>query len=569
MADLSTNYIPSSDDSKSYNEAKNETKDRELAAKLIGDWQHLYGLRGNWNSHWTEIAQRIYPMDSWLFQNFSQLNSQGDKRNFEVYDSTGINALQKFGAILDSLLTPRDQFWHILEAEDPILMRDKGVRLWFEQVNTILFKQRYASNANFESQNQKQYLSLGAYGTGSMFIDDLAGFKGLRYKNVHLGEIYLQENHQGIVDSVCRHFMLTARQAFQKFGEKCPDTIKGVYKSAPERPFYFLHWVRPREDMDPERRDFKGMPIASYYVSVEGSTVVQEEGYKSFPYAISRYFQASNEVYGRSPAMDVLPSIKTLNEQKKAMLKQGHRATDPVLLAHDDGVIDGFDLTPGSLNMGGVSSDGRALVHTLPVGNVQAGKEMMEEEKALINDTFLVSLFQILTENPEMTATEVLERTREKGMLLSPTVGRQESEYKGPMIHRELDILSKQGLLPPQPKLLKSAKGAYKIVHDSPISRAQKAEWASGAMRTVEQLMTVSQAMQDPSYLDYINWNVAAPAVAKINGTPDSWINTKEDIQKMRQSRAKQQQVQTAIQAAPSMAAVVKAKAQTQGSNQG
>jgi hypothetical protein len=42
---------------------------------------------------------------------------------------------------------------------------------------------------------------------------------------------------------------------------------------------------------------------------------------------------------------------------------------------------------------------------------------MMLEEQALIKDTFLVSIFQILSENPEMTATEVMERTREKGIL--------------------------------------------------------------------------------------------------------------------------------------------------------
>ena len=153
------------------------------------------------------------------------------------------------------------------------------------------------------------------------------------------------------------------------------------------------------------------------------------------------------------------------------MLKQGHRALDPVLLAHDDGVIDGFTLQPGAINPGGVSSDGRLLVQPLPVGNVQAGKELMDDERQLINDTFLISLFQILTENPQMTATEVAERVKEKGILLAPTIGRQQSEYIGPMVERELDILGRQGKLPPMPRLLKSAQGQYKHVYDSPISK--------------------------------------------------------------------------------------------------
>ncbi|MDN8888877.1 portal protein, partial [Staphylococcus aureus] len=80
------------------------------------------------------------------------------------------------------------------------------------------------------------------------------------------------------------------------------------------------------------------------------------------------------EIYGRSPAMNVLPAIQTLNEEKKILIKQGHRVVDPVLLAHDDGVMDGFSLKPGALNYGGVNAQGQKLVHTLDTGNVAVGK---------------------------------------------------------------------------------------------------------------------------------------------------------------------------------------------------
>lgn len=541
------------------------TEESELVSDLLREWQYLFGLRGNWNTHWTEIAQRIYPMHSYLFQNFSQLTQQGDKRNFQVYDSTGIVALQRFGAIMDSLLTPRNQFWHQIRPDDDLLLRDKSSAQWFEKVNDILFEERYAPQANFASQNQLQYKSLGAYGTGGLLIDDLAGTKGLRYRNVHLGELYLQENHQGIVDRVCRHFTMVARQAVQKFGDRCPEVITKIADKFPERQFFFLHWVMPRTDRDPFRKDFKGMEFASYYVSVEGGALVAEGGYRTFPYSISRYEQAPNEAYGRSPAMDVLPAIKTLNEQKRAMLKQGHRTVDPVILAYDDGVLDAFTMEAGAVNYGGISKDGRLLVQQLPVGNVQAGKELMDDERTLINDTFLINLFQILTENPEMTATEVMERTREKGILLAPTIGRQQSEYLGPMIDRELDILSRQDRLPPMPRLLKSAKGKYKIVYDSPISRAQKAERVSGAMRTMEAFGQYAQMTGDQSILDLINMNVAGPQIADANGVPRGWMNSAEDVMKLRKQRAQQAQLQNAIQAAPAAAGIMKAQATTGG----
>lgn len=539
---------------------KDDSASQEKAAQVIADFNYLFGLRGNWNTHWTEIAQRIYPSHSYLFQNYSQLTQMGDKRNTQVYDSTGILALQRFGAILDSLLTPRNQYWHELRANDDILQRDRSSKLWFEKVNKILFDQRYAQKSNFAAQNQLQYRSLGAYGTGCLLIDDLAGYSGLRYRNVHLGEIYVQENHQGIIDRVVRHFIMTARQAMQKFGDGCPDVIRQIYRDQPERQFFFIHWVGPNEDRDPMRKDYRGMEFASYYVSIEGRKVVAQGGYRTFPYATSRYEQAPNEAYGRSPAMDVLPAIKTLNEEKKTMLKVGHRALDPVLLAHDDGVIDAFSLDPGSINPGGVTKDGRLLIQPLPVGNLPDGEKLMEDERKLINDTFLVNLFQILTETPEMTATEVMERTREKGILLAPTVGRQQSEYLGPMIDRELDILSRQGLLPPQPRMLKEAKGKYKIIYDSPITRSQKADQVSGAMRTLEAFMQYATGTQDPSILHLINLDIAGPAIAEANGVPASWMNSPEKVMQLRQQQQQQAQLQNAIQAAPGAAGMMKAQ---------
>lgn len=535
-------------------------KKEEMANEICREYERLSGDRGNWESHWLEIAQRVIPSHKNLFeQKGGSLSSAGDKRTEFIYDSTASLALNRFGAILDSLLTPRNQTWHRLVASNPYLNKRREVRLWFEEVNRILFKYRYASLANFASQNQQNYKSLGAYGTGCVFIDDLKNDLGVRYRNVHLSEIYFVENHQGIVDKAHRYFPLTARQAVQKWGEKVPEKIREIGKNFPEREFYFIHCVKPREEMDSNRKDYRGMPYASYYVSADEKVVMSEGGYTSFPYAISRYEQSDGEVYGRSPAMDVLPAIKTLNEEKKTVLKQGHRSVDPVLLAHDDGILDSFSLKPGAINSGGVSADGRPLVHALPVGNIAIGKDLMDDERSLINDAFLVTLFQILVETPQMTATEVLERTREKGILLAPTIGRQQSEYLGPLIEREIDLLTRQGLIPPMPEIMREAEGEYRIEYDSPLSRAQRAEEASGLMRTVETALQVVNVSQNQEPLDHFDWDVIIPEIAEIQGVPARWMRSVEQVQVIRQGRAQAAQNQELIQAGPSVAAMTKA----------
>lgn len=539
----------------------NATSPDDKAGEIIRQFGLLQGDRGVWEAHWQEIAERIWPNYSYSFNPFWFV-TPGGKRMDKVFDSTASLALNRFGAILDSLLTPRNQKWHRIKSSNPDLNKRRDVQLWFENVNNILFHFRYLPEANFSAQNQNNFKGLGSFGTSSMFTDELDGGFGIRYKSMSLGECYFSENHQGIVDKVFRYFGLTARQALQKWGEKVPKMIMDQADTNPNYVWKFLHLVEPRtDDYDPNRRDAKGKKWASYYVSIEGQSILSEGGYRQFPYQVSRYEQAPNEIYGRSPAMDLLPSIKTLNEEKKTMLKAGHRAVDPVLLAYDDGVVDSFSAKPGAVNAGGVSADGRPLVHALPTGNLQISKEMMDDERSLINDGFLVSLFQILTETPQMTATEVLERTKEKGILLAPTIGRQQSEYLGPLIDREIDILSMQGLLPPMPLALKQAGAHYKMEYDSPLSRAQRAEEAVGLMRTIESALQVVQVTQNPEALDFFDWDTIMPEMADINAVPFRWLKSVQAVQALRAQRQQQQAVQNAIQAAPGAAAMVKAGA--------
>lgn len=547
--------------------ADDKRKQDQFCEMVIREYNELAGVRGNWDSHWQEIAERLWPMHARLFQARGWYQSEGEKRNEQIFDSTPVVALQRFGAILDSMMTPQNSVWHKLRPDQEELLLDYDTKLWFDLVNKLLFKHRYAPTANFAGQNQVNYKSIGAYGNSCMFVDALQGQRdvGIRYKSCHMSSVYFRENHQGIVDSVYRFFQMTARQALQVWPESTPERIRSVADSRPDQQFAFIHCVKGRQDYDPRRKDSKGLPFASYYVSYDGGhALLDEGGYRTFPYAIGRYEQAPNEVYGRSPAMDVLPAVKTLNEEKKTVLKTGHRTADPVLLGPDDGVMDGFSLRPGAYNPGGVTADGRPLVHTLPVGRLDIGKELMDDERAVINDAFLVSLFQILTESPQMTATEVMERTREKGILMAPTLGRQQSEYLGPMIERELDILISLKVIPPMPPALMEAGAEYAIRYDSPLARAARAEEATGLMRTVETAINIASNAQNPAVLDHFNWDVIMPELADIQGVPAKWMNSLDAIQQIRQGRQEQMEQQTAMQAAPGAAAMISASAKKQ-----
>jgi hypothetical protein len=511
----------------------------------------LKSARGTWESHWQEIAELVLPSHSTSL--LSNITTPGAKRRTKQFDATPELALNRFAAAMESMLTPRNSRWHILRASNKELNNNREVSLWFDEVTDLLFQERYSPKANYASQQHEHYISLGAFGTGGLFIDGRRD-GGIRYKAIPLGSVVFEENHEGVVDSAYRRFKWTARKIIQRW-ESVPDFIR---KAKTMDEFEIVHCVAPRDDIDPSKKDFRSMPFMSMYVLVKGNHKLSEGGYFSFPYNISRYVTAPGEIYGRSPAMIALPSIKTLNEQKKTILKQGHRVVDPVLLAHDDGVLDSFSLKAGAINYGSMTSDGKRLVDVLPTGNLAAGEQLMNEERSIINDAFLVSLFQILIDSPQMTATEVLERAREKGALLSPTMGRQQSEALGPMIERELDILGDQGILPEMPGILKEAEGEFTIEYDSPLSRAQKAEEASGLFRTIEAATAYANITGDLSPFDHIDIDEAIPALMKINAVPEIWRRTPDEIAAIRQNRQDQQDQQTAIQAAPAVAGLAK-----------
>lgn len=529
-----------------------------IAENIIERFNKAKTMRMNWDSYWQEVSEYVLPNFSNTFFNGGYVMQPGMKNDRKRYDGSSEIALSRLASTMESVLTPRNSLWHMISTDNDQLNKLRNVREWQDQVQRIMFKLRYASSANFASQCYEHYIAVGAFGTGCMFTDRLSP-RGFRYSQIHVAQIYFFENHQGIVDEAHRGFRLTARNAIKKFGEKnVPEEIIKADTNNSQQTFEFIHCVCPREDIDYERKDFKGMAFASYYVCVQSRTIVREEGYNSFPYAISRFVTAPGELYGRSPAMQALSNIKVLNQQKKTLLKQGHRIADPVLLAHDDGVVDGFSLKPGALNVGAMTGDGKRLVDVLPTGNLAVNEKMMQIERDEIAAAFMTDLFQLFTERPQMTATEVIELAREKGILFAPIMGRQESEFLSVMIEREMDLANMQGLLPPMPPEMIEAGGEYKIVFDNPLSRAQKAEQNAGLMRTIGWAAEIVAQTQDPSALDWFDWDTITPELAYDNAVPTRFIKSQAAVVALRQSRQQQAATQQVIDAGPTIAALQK-----------
>ncbi|HID4336875.1 TPA: portal protein, partial [Klebsiella pneumoniae] len=317
----------------------------------------------------------------------------------------------------------------------------------------------------------------------------------------------------------------------------------------------------PNDKRDMSRQDKEGMPFRSVHICMEGSKIVQEGGYWSQPYAISRYYTAPGEVYGRSPAMVVLPDIKLLNEINRAIIEGAQMAVRPPMLLPEDGILQPFKMMPGALNFGGMNRDGKPLALPLNTAtDFSVAMTLAEQKRQTINDGFFITLFQILVDNPQMTATEAMLRAQEKGQLLAPTAGRIQAEFLGTLILREIDIAYQNGLLPEPPEQLKEIGGEYDIEYTSPLVRLQMSEEASGIMNVVNAAGTIGQF--DQNIARTLNGDAALRFIAKASGAPLQVVKTEAEMAAQDAADQQQLQLQQLLAAAPVAATAAKDFAQ-------
>ncbi|HRY27074.1 MAG TPA: portal protein [Geminicoccaceae bacterium] len=515
------------------------------ALDLIRWFERLASARqGEQEPVWEEIAERVLPR-----QQFTGQRRLANSRDL-IFDSTAPLALDRFAAAMESMLTPRGSTWHGLKPRRPELAERPTVSRYLDQVTKTLFALRSASRANFYGNLHEHYLSLGAFGTGAVSAMDEMG-RALVYRAIPLADLFIDEDASGRVDAVFRRFSLTARQAIGEYGEDAPPKCREAVDRQPDRRFAFLHCVVPNDAARPGRAGPDGMPWRAVHVSVDDRLTIRAGGFRTMPYAVSRYVTGPGELYGRSPAFQSLADIKMVNRMSRTTINQANRATEPPLLATDDTLPPPL-MIPNAVNAGWLDRNGNPRIRPFETGaRFEIAFEVLEQRRRSINDAFLVSLFQILVETPSMTATEAMLRAQEKGALLAPTMGRQQAELVGPLIQRELDIAEAAGLLPPMPRELVDDGGFVEVDYLSPMARMQRNEEATGLLRTLEAAGPLAEI--DPSVLEHIDAAKALRVLARANGVESLLRDDKEAAARIAQ-RLEQQQAQQMAAAAPGVA---------------
>lgn len=513
----------------------------EQVIHLVKRKNKLKAQRGTWESHWQDLTNFVLPNES----DFNLKRSKGDKRTTLVYDSTGIHANEMLAAGLHGMLTNPASNWFSLRVKDSMdsFADNAEAKQWLEETTNVILAELSAPDVAFPSHIHEYYLSLCSVGTACMFVGEPTTREGISFRSIHIDEIFIAENADGIVDTVFRIFKMTVRQIVQKWGEKSlSPRIQRMYeKKEFDKEVELFHCVYPRDDVDKGKKAATMLPVASVYIDEKEKHVLAEGGFDEMPYMVGRWSKTVGEVFGRSPAMTALPDIKMLQEIMKTTIKAAQKVVDPPLLVPDDGVLGPVRTIPGGLNYYRASSGAR-IEPLLTGGNIGLSYEMMNDLRERIRTTFFLDQLQFQGA-PRMTATEVVERTERTLRLLGPTLGRLQSEFLGPMIERIYGVLSRAGRLPEPPESISELE--LKIEYVSPLARAQRQTETQGIMRTLEFVGPI--AGMDPQAAQIIKGADTVRHIAELNGVPPMLLKSDDDLmaemQAQQQAQAAQQQM--------------------------
>lgn len=514
---------------------------KNLAKEICQRFDKLKSGRANWEDRWSDCAMYVMPQKDDVYT--WAMKSKGEEKNLQLYDASAQHYNELLASALHSMLTNPTLQWFDLSTGLPDLDRNPRVRGYLQKV--VRKAHRILNNSNFQTEIHEVYMDLGCFGTGAMRIerDDETLIK---FHSRPIYEIHIEENYKGEVDTAFTVYKMSVRKAFKKYGEESFGKKGEQLKRDLDKEIEIIHAVLPREDVFSRagKKFAKNKPWASIHVLKEGEIVLKESGFDTFPYVFPRWIKVTGEVYGRSPTMKGLPSIKMIQQIMKTTIRGAQKTVDPALMVPDDGYMGRLKTYPGGINPYRAGS--KDQVYPLQTGaNPGIGLDLLEKIYTLIRQCFFIDQLQ-LRDGPQMTATEVNARLDDQLRLLGPILGRLHFELLQPLIARVLEIMLEEGLMPEDsPEELDDIDP--QIVYSSQIARSQKSAEAQNLNQYMATLGAVAQF--DPSVYDTINPDSWAKLNADYMSIPQELFRTDEELEELRGYKANAQQEQASLEA--------------------
>lgn len=505
-----------------------QVEDRGVVQQYTRRFRQLKSQRSNYEATWEKISAVVRP-DAASFTSLS--NTKGRVAGADLYDSTGLHANELLAAGFFSHLTNPTKQWFVLEMENKELNDMRDVKLWLEEVSRRMYTEIHRPATGFVTACQECYLDYGAYGNCVMFVtEDARG--GLSFISLPLQECYFVENDGGRVTALYRNYLRTVSQLVSRFGidNVSKDVKKYFMDGELDKEIECLHVIEP-----------EGNRYTSIYIDMMYNHMMSSSFFVEEPFMAARFQKTSYEVYGRGPGFTALADLQMLQQINKTVLQGAQKMVDPALIVPDNAFIEPIRLFPGAVNYMRSSAATAGVQPIQTTGTPQLGENIAEGYRQRIREIFYVNQLQ-LNRGPEMTATEVLQRTEENLLTLGPIMGRALTELLSPCIKRIFGLLLRAGKLPAPPDVLIGSGARLRIEYTAPMVRIQSQEMANNLMKAFQVITPLASI--DPAALQVYNVEAIARALNDMYALSPSFVRTQEELDEMRAAQADAQQQQ-------------------------
>ncbi len=521
----------------------------EQRLMMLRQWRNSW-----WFENWSTLAQYILPRRSiWLTQSAGGTATpnnmiRGRPINTSIKDPTATFAVRICAAgMMSGLASASRQWFKVLPTMKNIAIDEEG-RKWLDEVEARTYN--VLAGSNFYNSFAQECEDLVVFGTApSIIYED--GQDVIRCYNPAVGEYYLASDATLRIDGFFRQFVMTISQIVDFFGlENCPPDVQKSWSqkgSGLDREIIVAHSIEPNFDI-------KGCPAIPgnftwreiFWAYGSGSRIpLSQRGFIEQPFTAARWATQSNDAYGRSPGMDILPDNIQLQVMTVRLSEAIEKQVRPPLIADVSLKNQPSSILPGQVtyvaNLG--SGTGmRSIYEVNPDISGLAGlitQIQQRIQRGMFNDLFLM-LEQ--APNAKMTAYEVAQKVQEKLQVLGPVIENIITESLKPKLKRVFGIMGRKGLLPPKPDSLKNIDIDVEFI--SMLSLAQKSSVTGGMERILALLGNMVAVYPGIKFL--LDQDAYVREFNDLLANPEKILRGPEEVSKLLQQE--QQQAQQAQQ---------------------
>ncbi len=504
--------------------------------------ERLQNLESDFSRYQTirsECAKYSWPAVQDMVKVTTDQATGSQVRTVDIYDATPRRSSNKMATGIFANMYPAGVRWIELKASNDEPSEDEALKEWLSKATDITLKEILRSN--FQNEKISKIRSKIVFGDGTISVQMSKKEDKLVFKTYHVSNIVYDENCDGMIDTVFRKILWTARQVRQKFPKAdLGKTIEDALKKGDNRTkFEIIHAVYPREDYDPEKTLSKeSKRFVSIYINRADKKIIEEEnGYDDMPYIVGRLDVIPDELVGIGLVAEMLPDIKMTNSMCKTFAESSEKQGNPPIILEDDGVVGQPNVSPGGVIYKRSGADDPKPMQTGV--NSALNAEIIRQYKMDIEEGFSMSLFDVLRGLRNMTASEVVQRTNDSLTLLSAFVSSEQQDMDL-LIERVVNLLIEAKKIPAPPV----KDFGYDIVYRGRLSMAMNAVQAVA----IEQFLAKWSPYNELSpVMDNFDLDEAAKTSAYAEGVPAKLIRRKSDVDADRQARQERKEKAEAL----------------------